>query len=184
MHRIMLVDDEPNILHALRRVIGTEVTDGQNRFEVKVETFETPEEALKRASDVKIDLAISDYRMPGMDGVAFLKSFRGLQPNAARLILSGYADLVGLIGAINDAQIYRFINKPWEDYDVVTAITQALAFKQLLIENQQLADLVRVQRGQLARQEMELRRLEEETPGITKVKWGPDGSVVLDEEDW
>ena len=184
MYRIMLVDDEPNILNALRRILGTKVTDGQDTFEVDVEIFDKPEAALRRAEDAKFDLVMSDYRMPSMDGVAFLKTFRGLQPNAMRLILSGYADLGALIGAINEAQIFRFINKPWQDYEVTVTITQALALRNLLLENQRLADLVRVQQGKLSRHELELRRIEAETPGITQVKWGPDGSVLLDIADF
>ncbi len=183
MHRIMLVDDEPNILKALRRTLGTRITDGHDTFEIQVEFFDQPEAALERAQDAKFDLVMSDYRMPAMDGVTFLKAFRALQPNAVRLILSGYADLSAVIGAINEAQIYRFINKPWQDYEVGATLTQALAYQNLLLENQRLADLVRVQEGTLSRQEQELRRLEEETPGITQVNWGPDGSILLYEED-
>lgn len=183
MCRIMLVDDEPNILNALRRSIGAQVSDGQAVFAVKVEIFDQPEAALRRAADAKFDLVMSDYRMPSMDGVAFLKAFKGMQPNAIRLILSGYADLGALVGAINDAQIYRFISKPWQDYEVTTTLAQALLQQKLLAENQRLADLVRMQQGKLSRQELELRRLERETPGITRVKWGPDGSVYLDEDD-
>lgn len=183
MHRIMLVDDEPNVLNALRRTLGTSVTDGHDEFEIQVEFFDQPEVALKRAHDAKFDLVMSDYRMPGMDGVTFLKAFRAIQPDAVRLILSGYADLNAVIGAINEAQIYRFINKPWQDYEVGATLTQALAFQRLLLENKRLADLIRVQQGTLSRQEIELRRLEEETPGITQVNWGPDGSVLLYEED-
>lgn len=183
MHRIMLVDDEPNILKALRRTLGTSVTDGHDVFEIQIELFDQPQAALERAQDAKFDLVMSDYRMPGMDGVTFLKSFYTLQPNAVRLILSGYADLGAVIGAINEAQIYRFITKPWQDYEVAATLTQALAFQNLQLENQRLADLVRVQQGTLSRQELELRRLEEETPGITQVNWGPDGSILLYEED-
>lgn len=182
MARIMLVDDEPNILSALRRTIGASVSDGINRFDVSVETFHQPATALMQAEGVKFDLVLSDYRMPGMDGVAFLKAFRNIQPDAARLILSGYADLDALIGAINEAQIFRFIHKPWQDYEVTTTIAQALALRDLHMENQRLADLVRLQQGKLSRQELELRRLEAETPGITRVNWGADGSVLLDEE--
>lgn len=183
MSRIMLVDDEKNILSALRRVLMTgDRIEGETE-EVTVELFDTPAEALKRAEVIAFDLVVSDYRMPAMGGVEFLKAFRKIQPGAARIILSGYADLAGLMGAINEAEIFRFINKPWNDYDLRFAISQALSYRRLLIENQRLADLVRLQQGQLTKQEMALKRLEEESPGITKVNWGPDGSVILDEGD-
>lgn len=184
MYRIMLVDDEPNILNALRRLFASPAFQegGDCRFEV--ETFASPVRALKRAEEgVVFDLVISDYRMPEMDGVAFLKAFRRIQPNAERLILSGYADLEALVGAINEAQIFRFISKPWHDYELKSAVAQALAHRDLLMENQRLADQVRLQQGVISRQEIALRRLEEESPGITKVHWGPDGSVILDEEE-
>ena len=178
MHRIMLVDDEENILNALRRLFAA----GDRK--IQVETFVSPHAALARAKEgVAFDAVISDYRMPEMDGVVFLREFIKEQPHAVRLILSGYADLDALVGAINEAQIYRFISKPWHDIELRAAVAQALAHHDLLLENQRLADEVRAQRGIISRQEMEFRRLEAESPGITQVKWGPNGEVMLDEED-
>ena len=181
MHRIMLVDDEENILHALRRVLlsTTQGVDTSRRF--TIETFISPGQALKRAETTAFDLVLSDYRMPEMGGIEFLKSLRQIQPSVARIILSGYADLAGLVKAINEAEIFRFLSKPWDDWDLKLAIDQALVYKDLLQENQRLADQVRVQQGRLSKQEMALRRLEEESPGITKVNWGPDGSVIFDD---
>lgn len=183
MIRIMLVDDEKNILSALRRVLVTGIGLESEFHEVSVELFDKPADALARAEAVAFDLVVSDYRMPEMNGVEFLKAFRKIQPHAARIILSGYADLEGLVGAINEAEIFRFISKPWNDYDLRFAISQALIYRNLLMENQRLADMVRLQQGQLSRQELALRRLEEENPGITKVNWGPDGSVIIDDYD-
>lgn len=184
MYRIMLVDDEDNILRALRRVLVSTpcIYDGVE-YKIRVETFTSPGEALQHARHNAVDLVLSDYRMPHMDGVAFLKEFKQIQPNAARLILSGYADLNAVIGAINEAQIYRFLNKPWNDYDLVSSIAQALAYRNLMLENQYLADKARVEKGKMTPQELERKRLEEQEPGITKVTWGPDGSVILDESE-
>lgn len=184
IYRIMLVDDEENILKALRRVLASTpcVYDGVE-YKVKVDVFTSPDKALEFAAHTPVDLVLSDYRMPGKDGVTFLKEFRELQPNAARLILSGFTDLNALIGAINEAQIYRFLNKPWNDYELVSCIAQALAYRDLMLENQRLADEKRVENGALTPQELERRRLEEQEPGITSVKWGPDGSVILDDEE-
>jgi len=183
MRRIMLVDDEPNVLNALRRLLTAHDTIEPTKWNLAVEAFESPVAALARAEKgVPFDLVISDYRMAEMDGVGFLRRFREIQPDAVRLILSGYADLDGLVGAINEAQIYRFIAKPWNDYELKAAVAQALAHKELLSENQRLADEVRAQQGIISRQELELRRLEAESPGITKVHWGPNGEVILDDE--
>ncbi len=70
---------------------------------------------------------------------------------------------------------------PCHAHDVIYVIEQGIRYHDLLLENQRLADTVRVQQGKLSRQEMELARLEMESPGITHVNWGPDGSVILDE---
>jgi DNA-binding NtrC family response regulator len=184
MYRIMLVDDEENILKALRRLFSSPSFQDSDNSGFQVEIFTSPLQALQRAEDgVAFDLVISDYRMPEMDGVAFLKAFRQIQPDAERLILSGYADLEALVGAINEAQIFRFVSKPWHDYELKSAVTQALAHHDLLRDNQQLADQVRLQIGVISKQEMALRRLEEESPGITKVHWGEDGSVIFDESE-
>lgn len=184
MYRIMLVDDEENILKALRRLLVATpcIYDGVE-YKVKVETFTSPDEALAFARHNAVDLVLSDYRMPGRDGVQFLKEFKDIQPNAARLILSGYADLNALMGAINEAQIYRFLSKPWNDYELVSSVAQALAYRNLMLENQHLADKARVEHGVMTPQELERRRLEEEEPGITKVNWAPDGSVILEDGD-
>lgn len=184
MYRIILVDDEENILKALRRVlVATPCMYDGVEYKIGVETFTSPAAALEYARHNAVDLVLSDYRMPGKDGVTFLREFKEIQPNAARLILSGYADLNVLIGAINEAQIYRFLSKPWNDYELVSSIAQALAYRNLTLENLRLADQARVDNGSITPQELERRRLEAQEPGITKVNWGPDGSVILDDMD-
>lgn len=183
MNRIMLVDDEENILRALKRVLLlTPCTYEDRRYKLTVETFTSPRDALARAHHTAFDLFMVDYRMPAMDGVALLRELKQIQPNAARIIVSGYVDLNGLIGAINEAQIARFIAKPWRDYELVAAIAQTLACRQVMLDNQHLADSARRQSGTLTAQEIEMRRLEALEPGITQVNWGPDGSVLLDLE--
>lgn len=192
MARIILVDDEENILRALRRVLGTpeawcgdtfgDGAEGAPRNTLEI--FTSPLAALARAREgVPFDVVISDYRMPDMDGVAFLKNLREIQPDTVRIILSGYADLEGLIGAINDAKIHHFICKPWDDYALCATVRQAYKLHHLQIDNQRLADEVRHQQGIISRHELELRRLEAESPGITKVRRSPDGGILLYEDD-
>ena len=185
MARIMLVDDEENILRALRRILAAPAEwDAADAPRNIVEIFTLPREALTRAREgVPFDVVISDYRMPEMDGVAFLRALREIQPDTVRIILSGYADMEGLIGAINEAKIHRFIGKPWDDYSLCSDVRQALELHNLQIENRRLADEVRHQQGVISRQELELRRLEEATPGITKVRRRADGAILLDDDE-
>lgn len=183
MSRILLVDDEESILKSLKRLLRhAPCTYGNKTFRLEVSAFSVPAEALEHARHEPFDLFISDFRMPGMDGVEFLKGAKALQPDAARLILSGYADLNALLRAVNEVGIDRFIGKPWNDYELLSAIGQALAHRELLLENRQLANLVRMEMGDGNPQQLEAERLEAIEPGITQVNWGPDGSVILDPE--
>lgn len=182
MSRILIVDDEESILKSLRRLLSlTPCTAGEEVFKLAVDICNSPTEALEKARHTAYDLVLSDFRMPVMDGVQFLKALREIQPDAARLILSGYADLNGLIGAINEAGISRFISKPWNDYELVSTLGQVLALRELTLENQRLADQARLSMGTISAEEIERKRLEAAEPGITQVNWGPDGSVLLDE---
>ncbi|MDP1708887.1 MAG: response regulator [Gammaproteobacteria bacterium] len=169
MQRIMLVDDDENVLRAVKRVLA------QDNYHI--ETFNSGTEALKRIkAGGEFDLAISDYRMPGMDGVFFLTTLHQLQPDTLRMVLSAYTDMDALLGAINEAHIFRFVTKPWHDYELRTTVAHALMHHGVLMENRRLADQVRAQR-------LELERLEAEHAGITRVKLDDDGSILLDAED-
>lgn len=174
MYRIMLLDDEPNVLRALERLLTTP--------RHTIETFDNAEAALHRAQSTVFDLVLSDYRMPRMDGVEFLTRFRALQPDAMRLILSAHTDWQVLLAALNQAEIYRFLPKPWDTDDLRIAIDRALEHREVLMENRRLADQVRRQQAQLSRQEAALRELESSHPEIAHVSWGEDGSVLLDED--
>jgi len=183
MSRILILDDEESILRSLRRLLkGVPCRCGEVTFAIEMELFSDPLAALERARHRSFDLFLTDYRMPGMDGIEFLRQVKAIQPDSARLILSGYADLNALMRAVNEVGIERFIAKPWNDYELVTAVAQALATRALLLENKRLADLTRATAGSLSAEEVERQRLEAMEPGITQVNWGPDGSVILDEE--
>ena len=155
MYRIMLVDDEENILKSLKRTMG-------KHKEWEIEIYVKPADALKRAMTSNFDLFLSDFRMPEMDGVKFLTEVKNLQPESMRLILSGYTDLEALMGAINEAQIYRFITKPWQDFDLIATVKQALGFRDMQVENRRLADQVREQQEELNKQNHVLETRSEE----------------------
>lgn len=179
MTRLLLVDDETDLLKALRRML----TRALQEEKPAIETFDDPRAALERAAEVSFDLVISDFRMPPMDGVAFLKRFREIQPDAMRLILSATTDFSTVMNAVNEAEIHRYLVKPWVDEELAATVREALQRRQQLQEDKNLADEMRLQQGVISAEELELRRLEAEEPGITKVKWGPDGSILLDEDD-
>jgi len=175
MHRIMIVDDEENILKSLRRLLR-----GQKDWEI--EDHSDPREALRSARVSNFDLFLSDYRMPELNGVEFLTEVKNLQPDAMRLILSGHTDLEALLAAINQAEIYRFVTKPWEDYDILMILQQALAYHDVLVENRYLANQVREQQVELDKRKSTLDRLMAAHPGLFEVNWGADGSIILDED--
>ena len=183
MKRIMIVDDEVAVLASLRRLLRhAPCITGKRKFELEIETFTSPLQALERAHDAAFDVILTDYRMIEMDGVTLLRALKKLQPDAGRLILSGFADLNILIRAVNEVGIDRFVPKPWNDYELVADIAQSLAHRELVLENRRLADLMRMEHGDISPQEFMARQLELEEPGITKVNWGPDGSVILDSD--
>lgn len=182
MAKFLLVDDEANILSSIRRVVHGMPRDARGEPH-SVESFTSASEALERARHTAFDLVISDYRMPEMSGVDFLAQLIEIQPDIARMVLSGYADLQAVISAVNRVQIFRFVQKPWDEYELETAIRHALEHRQLILDNRELADLVRVQEGLLSQHEVEMRRLEQEFPGLTRVNRREDGSIDLDPED-
>ena len=178
MSSLLIVDDEPNVLNALRRLCQNSAIPPALP-DPSVTTFTSPLAALAHVAKHKIDLVISDYRMPEMDGAVFLTRVKEVQPDAARIILSACTDMDGIIRAINHAGIFRFVSKPWSDHDLKAAIIEVLAHRNLLLENRRLADELRSQRGTISRQQLELERLEMESPGITRVRWSEDGGVLL-----
>ena len=173
MYRIMIVDDEPNILRSLNRVL-------KRADDWEIETYDSVAEALKRAQTMSFELVISDYRMPDMDGVEFLNEIRNLQPEAMRIILSGFTELQALLGAINEAEIFRYLCKPWDDHDLVATIRSALAHREVLVENRRLADQVREQQQELQKRKTALDLFAEKHPALVEVEWGADGSIIVD----
>ena len=183
MYKVLLVDDDAGILAAVRRVLAGISTDRLDGEKLSIDTCLDPREALERSEETAYDLIVSDYRMPGMSGVELLTAIADRHPDSARLLLSGYADLEGIIGALNEARVFRFISKPWNDHELRMAVVQALGVRALERENRQLADMVRRKDRQLDSQQSELRRLESENPGITRLRQDDDGGIWIAEDD-
>jgi response regulator RpfG family c-di-GMP phosphodiesterase len=138
---ILCVDDEPNILSSLRRLFRAK------GFQVR--TAEGGQAGLALLETETVDLVISDMRMPEMDGAQFLAQVRVRWPDTVRLLLTGYSDITLIIDAINRGEIYRYITKPWDDYDIVLIVRQALERQALELEKKRLEALTRRQNEEL-----------------------------------
>ena len=134
---LLIVDDESNVLRSLKRLLF--------ETDYRILTAESGDEGLKMfENESSIQLVISDYRMPEMNGVEFLKRVKELYPDTIRIILSGYADVIAIVEAINDGEIYKFISKPWNDQDLLTTVMRAFEQYNLVQENRHLnEELVR-----------------------------------------
>jgi len=126
MYRVLLVDDEPNILNALRRSLATIDARKLDGEALHFETFTSPDAAIQRCDEQDFDLVISDYRMPSMNGVEFLSRVMEFQPAVPRMIISGYADREAIIAAVNEVHLTRFLEKPWNDDDLHQAVISIL----------------------------------------------------------
>ncbi len=180
---ILVLDDEDPIVRAMTRVLRRmpeEWLDGN----CQVHGYQDPDEALASLRDRSYDLIISDLRMPRMDGISFLRQTLAIQPDAMRIVISGQADLPTVMSAVNETQVFRFIDKPWNDTELQMGVAQALRNSLLQRENRRLADLVREQRSMISRHEEALRELEAESPGITQVKRDASGAILLDDSDF
>ena len=99
------------------------------------------------------------------------------------MILSGATDFSGLVNAINKAEIYRFISKPVQSYDLIATIEQALQFYQMAKENKMLAEQVRSQEQELKKRETALKRFAREHPVLAQVNWDADDSIILNDDE-
>lgn len=130
---ILCVDDEENILSALRRLFR-----GKG---YRVLTAASGAAGLQVLEGEHVDLVISDMRMPEMDGAQFLQQVRARWPGTLRLLLTGYSDIHSIIEAINCGEIYRYITKPWDDHDILLVVRQALETRALALEKTRLEQL-------------------------------------------
>jgi putative two-component system response regulator len=105
---VMVVDDEEMVLTALRTFLELETP-------YAVVEFTSPRDALVRLEESPVDAVVADFMMPEMDGVQFLKEVRASWPQTSRILLTGYADVQNAIRAINEAGLYYFLQKPWDN---------------------------------------------------------------------
>lgn len=162
--KVLLVDDENNVLSALTRALLDEP------FELVCSS--SGEDALKLMESQRFKVIVSDEMMPGMGGAELLSRVRAAWPDTLRIMLTGHATLESAIKAVNQGEIYRFFTKPWDDNDIKFAIRSAIEKYDLEAENRRLLATVRSQA-------MEIKVLERRYPGISRVEKDVMGSFIL-----
>ena len=159
--RILCVDDEQNVLRSLTRLF-----------------LDDPYEILTAPSGAEgllilnqcgtVPVVISDYRMPGMNGVEFLSEVRKRWPETVRIVLSGYADTGAIVSAINEGQIYRFVAKPWNEDELRVNVANALEWYDLGRKNRELTEELRRKNDELTVLNRDLeQRVVERTEALT-----------------
>ena len=127
--KILIVDDEPSVLNSLKRTLRKEhdVILSQDGFS-----------AIQVLNEQEIAVIIADQRMPKMNGVTLLQKAMEIQPDTARILITGYSDIQAVIDAINEGNVYYYIHKPWEPEDVHLIIRQAIDRYNLIQTNRSL----------------------------------------------
>ncbi len=133
----LFVDDEESVLNALKRIFLDE--------NYRILTATSAEKALEIMEQEKVHLIISDHRMPKITGAELLSDVKQQWPDTIRIMLTGYADIQSIMGAVNDGAVYKFITKPWNDEDLRLTVSLALQQYVLIEENRKLKEITKQQ---------------------------------------
>lgn len=114
---LLIIDDEPNILRTLTRLL--------RRDGYRILSTTDPQEAFSLLAENRVQVILSDQRMPSLSGTEFLSQVKDIYPETIRMVLSGYTDLDTITRAINEGAIYKFLTKPWQDDELRQTIRQA-----------------------------------------------------------
>jgi len=165
-HKILFVDDEPNVTNALKHTLRKE------KYDILIAN--SADEALAILGRELVDVVVSDEKMPGMSGSQLLAKVRREYPDTVRIILTGQASLDAAIRAINEGEIYRFLSKPCNGMELAVTIRHALQQKKLIAESRKLLKMAR-------RQSDLINDMEAVHPGITKIKRDAKGAIIIDD---
>ncbi len=139
---VLLVDDEEMVLNSIKAFFSIET-------DYKLITYTSPLQALEELErdPLPVDLVVSDYLMPEMDGITFLAKVKEKLPLVPRILLTGYADKENAIKAINNVGLYQYIEKPWDNEDLKLIIRNGLEKTILLHQlEQKIQEAERAQR--------------------------------------
>lgn len=139
-YSILYVDDEDSNLHIFKNTF---------RREYEIYTAISAKQGLEILDNEKIDLILTDQRMPEMDGVEFLKNALNKHPDLNRILVTAYTDFDAIKNAINEAQIFQYIQKPWTEENLRSVIEQGLEVYRLRKENEELTKELKIKNQQL-----------------------------------
>ncbi len=128
---VLVVDDEPDILESLGELIQAGLPN------IQVRTAPSGDAALSILGHESVDLIVSDFKMPGMNGLQFLEKARGLVPNVPRIMMTAYPDLDLAVSAINEARIDQFVTKPFDPEKMLGVIRDTLAARRAKAQRDQ-----------------------------------------------
>ena len=135
MGKIVVVDDEKIVTSAFKTLLKVEGFSDAH-------FFNSPKEAIEFLKTNVPDLVISDFLMPEMNGLEFLTEVKKMYPEVSKILLTGYADKENAIKAINEVGLYRYIEKPWDNDDLILNIKNGIERSYLLSElRQKIAEL-------------------------------------------
>ncbi|MCZ6765562.1 MAG: response regulator [bacterium] len=139
---IVIVDDEDMVLTSLSSLLSLET-------EYDVKSYTSPKEALSYVRENDVDIVLSDYLMPEMDGISFLAQVREVRPEVPRIILTGYADKENAIKAINEVGLFQYIEKPWDNDDLLIILRNGIERKRLVSQLQEKIGQINAAYGDL-----------------------------------
>lgn len=142
-HNVLYVDDEPLILRAVQRALRDS--------ELCVDVASSAEQGLRMLEEKRYAVVAADYRMPGLDGIQFFEKVRRLWPDTVRVLITGQGDFELALKAINRAELFRFLTKPWEANDLRSTLERGCLQHRLVRENQQLTCLLETKNAELIR---------------------------------
>jgi len=146
-HCLLVVDDEPDLVQSVQDLL---------RFDFRVLGATRATEGMKIMEREKVDVVMTDQRMPEMSGVEFLKHLRESYPDTTRLLFTAHADIEAVTDAINQGSVYRYISKPWEPHELREVLRQAVEHHDLVTERKRLLQELQEKNRQLESANAEL----------------------------
>lgn len=180
--KIIVVDDEKIVTSAFKALFKVEGFSD-------VHLFNAPKDAINFLKDNKPDLIISDFLMPEMNGLEFLTEAKRLYPEVSMILLTGYADKENAIKAINEIGLYKYIEKPWDNDDLLMNIRNGIERSNLLENLRNKIDELETAKKQLedystnlekivAERTSDLSQANKKLSGI--INYCADGIIIID----